>query len=277
MKVPKLWWVAVAIIILTIPVLAQNNPNEEQGLKPYDSFQGGDLDSVSLTNGSLVLHIPLASFPQRGNLDLGFLVRYSSKQWRVNTRCTGRVNPVCTHAWVPISGGGAQIGSTVDWVMQSSYAFEPQDPNAPGQTLIDWSMAVAGPDGEVHLFGGAQPDFNGPVYPMRSLDATGLLHPNAQTVILPNGTVYSYPGLTDTSSTSPPSGVRGGVLPSTITDSNGNQITVSSSGWTDTMGRFIPGSANPSFQSGIQPGVPTADLSNCPAGTSSALVWNVPG
>src|SRR5258708_26750331 len=86
MKLSKLWLVILAIILAgSIPVLAQSNPNEEQGLKPYDSWHGGDLDSVSLSNGGLVLHLPLASFPQRGNLDLSFMVRFSTKQWRVVT------------------------------------------------------------------------------------------------------------------------------------------------------------------------------------------------
>src|SRR5258708_25546323 len=86
MKLSKLWLVILAIMLAgRIPVLAQRNPNEEQGLKPYDSWHGGDLDSVSLSNGGLVLHIPLASFPQRGNLDLSFMVRFSTKQWRLVT------------------------------------------------------------------------------------------------------------------------------------------------------------------------------------------------
>ena len=71
------------VVVGSISAPAQNNPNEEQGLKPYDSFHGGDLDSISLTNGGLSVHIPLASFPQRGDLDLSFSLSYSSKQWRV--------------------------------------------------------------------------------------------------------------------------------------------------------------------------------------------------
>lgn len=59
---------------------AQSNVNEEQGMKPYDSWHGGDLDSISMTNGSLLLHIPLVSFPQRGNLDLSFSIYSNTKQ-----------------------------------------------------------------------------------------------------------------------------------------------------------------------------------------------------
>jgi hypothetical protein len=43
------------------------------------------------------------------------------------------------------------------------------------------------------------------------------------------------------------------------------------------MGRTIPGSASPALHVGIQPDVSTTDLTNCPVGTISALVWNVPG
>jgi RHS repeat-associated protein len=231
-----------------------------------------------LTNGGLSLRLALAAFPQRGNLDLSFMVRFSNKQWHVYSRCSGQPpHQTCTHSWVPVSSSGAQIVSSVDWVMQSSYAVEPGDPNISSQPAYDWSQGVSGPDGGSHQFGGGIASLIGPSYPLRSLDATGILHTNAQTVILPNGTVYSYPSLWDGSNTSTLSGGRGGVQASSVTDANGNQITINSSGWTDTMGRVIPGSANLALFKGVQPGVPTSDLSTCPSGTSSAMVWNVPG
>ena len=46
----------VAIIFFSFisgSAFAQSNVNEVQGLKPHDSMHGGDLDSVSLTNGGL--------------------------------------------------------------------------------------------------------------------------------------------------------------------------------------------------------------------------------
>src|SRR5882672_5099656 len=277
MKSGKLWMLLAVILAGSVCVFAQENPNEAQALKPYDSWHGGDLDNVSLTNGGLSLHLPLAAFPQRGNLDLSFMVRFSNKQWRVNSRCTGRVNPVCIHNWVPVTSSGAQIVSSVDWVMQGSYSLDSCLDPCGGPTAFDWSQGISGPDGASHQFGAATGSFSGPLYPLRSLDATGILHPNAQTVVLPNGTVYSYPSLSDSSNTSTLNGSRGGVQASSVTDANGNQITINPSGWTDTMGRTIPGSANPALFKGIQPGVPSSDLSNCPSGTSSALMWNVPG
>src|SRR5439155_14918190 len=56
-------------------------------------------------------------------------------------------------------------------------------------------------------------------------------------------------------------------------DANGNKITQTSAGETDTMGRVIPNIPQPSTQS-------TASLSSCPAGplpVAFAYVWNPPG
>jgi RHS repeat-associated protein len=265
------------MLLWSAGAIAQSNPNEEQGLKPYDSFHGGDLDSVSLTNGGLSLHIPLASFPQRGNLDLSFFVSFSNKQWYVKPPRLDSQGHVITPAqWLPMPNTGVQIVSSADWWMDTSFAIEPQDPNIQGQTLYDWSQSVSSPDGSTHLFGDQIASFNPPLYPMRSLDATGLLRPDAQTLTLPNGTRFSYPTLTGLEMTSPFGHIRGGKQASSVTDANGNQITIGTTGWTDTMGRFIPGSASTAVQ-GIQPGAPTTDLSKCPSGTTSALIWSVPG
>jgi RHS repeat-associated protein len=263
MNLKKLWLSFAVILMASASLIAQTNPNEEQGLKPYDSWHGGDLDSISMTSGGLVLHIPLASFPQRGNLDLSFMVRHSSKQWHFYMPPSGR-NP----SWQPLPNTGTQIVSSVDWWMQATLALD-----APG---YDWTRSATSPDGNSHFLGG-QDGTGGPVYPLRSRDATGLLHPNTNTLILPNGTHlnYSMDDSTTTGRTAPPTPFLEGVQPTTITDANGNQITISASGWTDTLGRLIPG-YSPSSGMPVQPGVPTSDLSACPAGTVSALVWNLP-
>jgi RHS repeat-associated protein len=262
-------WPLLLLVALfaCIPAFAQSNPNEEQGLKPYDSWHGGDLDSISMTNGGLVLHIPLASFPQRGNLDLSFMVRFSNKQWRKFMPPGGHVQP----SWQPAPNTGTQIVSSLDWWMQESASSET---NSSGATTTTWSRSVTSPDGNTHQFATLD---TMPVYPLRSLDATGLLDLDTQTLILPNGTRYSYPNLADDTNTGPPPGTfLQGVPAATVTDANGNQVSIGASGWTDTIGRLIPGSS-PGTGLPVQPGVPTSDLSTCPAGTSSALVWNVPG
>lgn len=130
-------------------VFAQNNPNVDQGMKPYDSWHGGDLDSVSLTNGGLVLHIDLAAFPQRGNLDLKFTVRHSSKQWYVKPQRLDSQGHVIRQAvWQPMANSGTQIVSSVDWWLQSGVYLESPFDWAPGGA--DWSRGVTSPDGNTH-------------------------------------------------------------------------------------------------------------------------------
>ncbi|HEY6968115.1 MAG TPA: hypothetical protein VJA94_02835, partial [Candidatus Angelobacter sp.] len=248
------------VLAIVIPVFSQSNVNEEQGLKPYGSFHGGDLDTVSLPSGGLAIHIPLASFPQRGNLDLSFFLRYSSKGWQVkatpscyNPNC----NPTYTYRWQPARGiSGAQVVSSLDWWIQTVGTMDPS-----------YYQDVSSPDGNMHQLGGSASSGT-PVYPAHSLDATGLLRLDANTLVTPNGTRYSYVGGAGTNLTT-------GIQPTSVTDANGNQVTIGSSGWTDTIGRVIPGSGGGSAV--VQPGVSTSDLSTCPTGTSSAKLWSVPG
>lgn len=255
MRSAKLWVLLGVVLAGSFSALAQNNPNEEQGLKPYDSFHGGDLDSVSLTSGALSLHIPLASFPQRGNLDLSFMMRFSSKQWKLFIPQPGHGNP----SWQPAAISGSQIISSIDWWLTDTESTDPTSPT--------WTMSSSSPDGNVHKFGSGSSGSNCPGVQFRSLDATGLLRDCNNTLFMSNGTQYSYMNghVTPT-----------GLQPSSVTDANGNQITLSSSGWVDTMGRVIPGSAADA-NSAIYAGVPTTDLTHCPAGAVSASIWSVPG
>src|SRR5215467_8179811 len=131
MKLSTLLGLSVLLIAVSIPVLGQTNLDEAQGIKPFDSLHGGDLDSVSLTNGSLALHIPLASFPQRGNLDFSFGIYYSSKQWIVATNCVpnGQGGQTCTNKWEPLArGNGLPIHvGTQNFPMSGAYVTHSLD------------------------------------------------------------------------------------------------------------------------------------------------------
>ena len=251
----------------------QTNVTEEQGLKPYDALTGSDIDSVSMTNGSLTLQIPLASFPQRGGrLGLSFFVRFSSNSWTVTKTCEPAtdpgVPPQCTSYWMPspstptssFSSWGPEVVSSMDWRLTSG-----------GKGGV---LSVQSSDGNAHLLGSTY-----------SMDGTMLLYtPNSgtggpfpATVTDANGNVYLFNGPSLPSQTS------------SLTDANGNQITLNSSGWSDTLGRSIPGSpefcpwgstngvSNCSGSMPIQPGVPTSYMSGCPSGTTAAMLWNAPG
>ena len=65
------------LCLAALPAVAQDDPTAEFGMKPFGSFQGGNIDNVNLLNESLNVHIPLVSYPQRGGkLNLGFSVNY---------------------------------------------------------------------------------------------------------------------------------------------------------------------------------------------------------
>ncbi|MGO9650410.1 MAG: hypothetical protein ACLPOO_20450, partial [Terriglobales bacterium] len=67
---------------------AQTDPTDEQGLKPFGSYHGGDIDVVNLMNGKLDLHAPVVSYPQRGGkLNMGFTLRYDNPLLYVDQIC----------------------------------------------------------------------------------------------------------------------------------------------------------------------------------------------
>src|SRR5260370_15829054 len=223
------------VTLLSGTVIAQISVNEEQGMKPYDSWHGGDLDSVSMTNGGMVLHIPLASFPQRGNLDLSFSVYSNTKQWQTWVNPVECANPNdpngCTPRWVVMGssfGGGTAVGayvaSSLDWSpnyqCSSTSDFE-------GNVLYSWSASITAPDGNIHQFGSEDGNPYGcPAPPYRALDASGILQSDVRTIVFPNGTRFNFPNY---------------PTPTTFTDANGNRISVDANVGTitDTLGRVV--------------------------------------
>jgi len=71
---------AFTIFFLSVSVgNAQDVAGVEQGFKPYGSYHGGDIDSVSMSNLNPGVHIPLISYPQRGGkLNVGFEVVFNN-------------------------------------------------------------------------------------------------------------------------------------------------------------------------------------------------------
>lgn len=249
---------------VSILASAQNDVNSDEGLKPYGSYMGGNIDTVSLTNGNLTLHIPLFSYPQRGGrLNLSFYLRYNNKgsgpfgvdvqrDQLTETRTHTKTFPVPTdnglaHVVVRLTSMTTADGSSHDlgWHSGAKGAGGPVDGSALGQRGIKHFV-----DGNTSI----------PVDPSCTNAGTSFWNP-----------VISQ-------------------------DPNGNQIVTSSLGWTDTMGRIIPGQAvcpapfsNGNTDSGIfagtgtgdisvrmLPGAATADFSGCPANTTAARIWALP-
>lgn len=226
---------------------AQQDPTTAQGLTPYGSFHGGDIDSVILINGKLNLHIPLISYPQRGGkLHAGFFVSYPNPSFSVQKVCAGYPT-TCKTFW-SFGGTGVQISTDLDITLSSTL-----DNNG-----VNHYLAVT-PDGSQHQMESTSDG-------LLSLDATGF-HYDSTAQILIDRDGIRYSGTTN------PGGVGGHTR---IEDPNGNLLTLTPNGsaWTDTLGRVLP--VPPSEFGG---GTQTTDFSGCagPLATYAAYLWTPPG
>jgi RHS repeat-associated protein len=235
------------------PLLAQSPPDIAQGLTPYGSYMGGKLDSVNLNNGNVTLHIPLVSYPQRGGkLDLSFFIRYNNKGWHIY-----RSTPTAQGYW-EFSGGVPQVVSNVDTHVNTTVLTGTLYGSNNEQKYYFNYSTILTPDGGSHEIVGTE-----------TIDATGMSM-NGTTAIDRNGIQYNLLASTAYNGTG------------TVTDPNGNEITIGTSGWTDTLGRLIPGTIpsggtyGPSNSGHIMPGVP-GSTTNCPSGSVAAMTWNLPG
>jgi RHS repeat-associated protein len=114
-KLRFLFWLALAIgtLLLSGSVRAQDLPEFEIGLKPFGTYHGGSIDSVSITNGNLTIDMPLFSYPQRGGkLKKSLDMIYNNKGWKYVTTCN-HITGECTTR-VTWRFGGISIGDPED-------------------------------------------------------------------------------------------------------------------------------------------------------------------
>src|SRR5258708_15872401 len=139
----------------TTLAMSQQNPNTDIGSQVAGSYHGGNLDSVSLANGNLSLHIPLISYPQRGkDLSLDLCIRYSNKGFI--GFATHDDSGGLTYRWL-WRGNGVEVVRGGVWGLRDDWQ-QVCLPNCPGgmvcnPTDVEMLNAVA-PDGGSHLMGG---------------------------------------------------------------------------------------------------------------------------
>jgi hypothetical protein len=257
------------LIALAATAIAQDTPSLETGLKPYGSYAGGDLDSISLSGGNLTLHIPIISYPQRGGkLDVQYFLVLNAKSWVAQRTVTNaQLNQgywkwkqrIATYGAGHTSndnapGGFANVVMTNnhDIGLKSYINSVPFPDGAFNQTYaVGTADGARHPLEAIYLSGGPTPDRQ-----YRALDGSGFLATltNPATVISPSGVRYIAVNNTNN------------LLLSKIEDSNGNYMTVNGSTLTDTWGRSLPWA-----------GVTTPDLSGCQAADTAAVIWNFPG
>jgi len=238
--------------LLAVNVFAGNGETET-GSKPFGSYSGGSIDEVSITNGNLSVHIPLISYPQRGGrLTFAFSLAFNSKGWYLYQQS----ETVKYWKW---GGGGMQA------VREGTYKPE----------LVS-SQQVCGYEGDpysciwIKTYGVRAWDGSMHHTHERATDLSGLM----MVGLPPSGYVITRDGIRV--STGGGSGING----MQSEDPNGNKITTSTTGWTDTLGRFLPGSTPTDGSYGLNhPGLlpgAASTTTGCPTGTATARSWTVP-
>jgi hypothetical protein len=138
---------------------AQVDPMLEQGIKPFGGYSS-DFESISMVNGGLTIHIPLFSYPQRGNkITLNLRLNYESSGW------TGSVSGEPPHflaKMVDLLLGGFHIDEDQHLMEQSG---------CPGLTILGYPQIMS-PEGSSHPLG--QTSLTGQVQGFESIDSTGI-------------------------------------------------------------------------------------------------------
>jgi RHS repeat-associated protein len=192
-------FVFFCIFILGPCLFAQDNPNLQNGMVPFGSFNGGDFDSVNLYNGNLVIHIPLFNYPQRGSLPGQFKLLSNTKNFYAVQSCNSRLE-TCTVRW----NSNEQYGPTITEVSDILGLQTPWRSNTPnGLHVVSW-------DGSSHeMWGGLSMDATG-IYMNSAFPPTAFLQKNGNGTPSTSGTAFEQ-------------------------DTNGNYF--SSTSYTDTLGR----------------------------------------
>src|ERR1700733_10943964 len=247
----RIWFLVVIVALwasLASPSRAQD-PDPQLGMRPYDSYSGGQIDSVSVSSASLTVDIPILSYPQRGSLKLDFALHYEDRGAYATETCYMGGN--CMWTWVP-RGSGFEIVD-LDNSLVYSLNFIDQNHGYEAETAID----AEGSSHRMAAVGSSQ----------ESLDATAIRYDfSTNTVTDPKGIRTINPAC----GTQVEGGARAniGCESPSREDPNGNLITFSSTtGWVDTTGRAIP--------------LPTAttNFAGCtgPLTIISATNWTLPG
>ncbi len=217
------------------------------GMQPYQSYHGGDIDSISLTSGTLTMGVPFIVYPQRGKLHLSFNLFYNN-QWQHQAQlCIPHAS--CTVIWgytAPVPAGSELPLERSDAYVGLAQAFDVLGVTVPSKypdytiNYANWSLQMA--DGSKHPLANLgtmteidSPDFNVQYSgPFETLDATGWRV---------NGILTSGPGTWEggfPTSIVGPDGVSYLTANAFEEDPNGNKITESSGTITDSLDRQIP-------------------------------------
>lgn len=285
----------VCLLVAATTAFSQTTPDFDIGTKPYGSYQGGDIDTVNLGSGSVSLHIPVVSYPQRGDLDLSFYLSLNIGRtlWWHQISITGpnvvdevklttipSLKLTWNGRWAPgpfyvvyQQGTCAQpnpsfydLNSLNTEVDNDQAAFGPDSGTSMGDLIgmVDGPQTQAPPDPDCDPGQGGNVD--------AAWDPDGGMHQFASTGSIggPEESLDAA-GLRYNPSTSVVTdrkGIQYLTDGGSMVDRNGNRITYNASrgSFFDSMGRTID----------LTSVALTSIPSGCPSGTTSASTWTVP-
>ena len=219
---------AIVALLLSPTLCTRAHAQEafDKGFLPFQAYDSTSFDSVNPNTGNLVLHIPLFSYPQRGGLPNFEAYAFTNNwSWFAERKCQN-CNPVYTPS---IPHGVPAIQYTPSFYIKE-YSWKD-----PFNDQISHAYHAVDESGAHHILGsiGASLSFT-----YRSTDGIGIFYNGVNHTLLDRSGINFLNVAVLTSST--------GTGPSSIQDANGNIITASASGWTDSIGRFIPAVTYPS-------------------------------
>ena len=135
--------IGAALLLLGSALAAQPVPSLERGVKPDKLYQFGDLDSVNVMNGNLLVRLPIgSSYPVGGGLSYGLSLIYNSKAWDFQ-EASFQGNIYGQAIPDRLSNAGMGWSVTLGRLLSPTDVFNDNHP---------WQWTYIGPDGTQHLF-----------------------------------------------------------------------------------------------------------------------------
>jgi RHS repeat-associated protein len=261
---------ALRLVCLSVVVfggavaMGQVSPDLDQGMKPYGSYHGGDLDHISMSNGNVFFLADLLAYAQRGELPYRIVLQYNNENFSIYQQSCppGVKNPPCPIRYIfgpPWVTNGVSLGNSVIIGPEAPPRIIPNGPkintgySLNGQPIYVQLYAVLTSDGSMHPL--ANTDSGA-----FTLDGSDFANNNSVGVLLDR---------------------HGNKFNGTIAeDPNGNQINYSTGA--DTLNRQIPPMPGPNGNYAATPPASTGSLSACPAlgyanqTAAYAYLWNLP-
>jgi RHS repeat-associated protein len=155
----------VTMLCDSVFVHAQEKRSPDKGFQTVGSYALSDIETVNLTNGNMLLRIPLASLPAGRGGNPGYTVSliYNSKLWDAKgearsdgTSIEGRPTTYTANKLMPSADGGWSYGYRYRLRLVSRKNLEPDPPCTctadVHKNAYIWKLQMVFPDGSVHEF-----------------------------------------------------------------------------------------------------------------------------